>query len=227
MSLNQKIFVHATPPRSDNRGYPIDYYGRAAILSEEPIDADTGRPIGPPLRRCLNPSCYGCLLWAWDGVRSGQPGGTVCGYCGNTERVNAPDAPELITSELAETAKRRFKLRLGGAETAAEKEAAETVLREVGEALVVAIEEGRRSLDRSYEKQYLLNFAIWESMGLHWRYAPGMTATKRAEYEAKRRSVNEDMYSTNWEPVIAEIVAKITEIKKMRKILEEIKHLGV
>lgn len=227
MSLNQKLFVHAIPSRSDNRGYPVDYYGRAAVLSEEPIDPETSRPIGPPLRRCANPSCYGCLLWVWDGVHSGQPGGTVCGYCGNTERINGSDAPELITSALAETAKCRFRLQLAAAETAEEKTAVETVLREVGEALVVAIAEGRRSLDRSYEKQYLLNFAVWESMGLHWRYGPGMRGAKRAEYEARRRSVNEDMYNTNWEPVIVEIIAKITEIKKMRKILEEIKHLGV
>lgn len=227
MSLDRKQFTPSSPPRYDTLGYPIDRYGRTAVLSEEPIDIDNGRPIGPSLPRCHNFDCHGCLLWGWDDPDTGYPCGRVCGFCGSTERFSISDPGDFITVAEASSAKSRYKLRLGGAETAAEEAVAKEVLRKVGEALVNSISEGRRSLERSYFKQYLLSYARWENEGFCWTYTPSMSSAERVKYDERRCRVNKAMLDTNWSVVIKEIVDKIGEIKMKRKILEEIRFLGI
>lgn len=151
----------------------------------------------------------------------------MCGFCGSTERFNCSGPGNFITVAEANAAKSRYRLRLGGAETVAEEAKAKGVLRKVGEALVDSISEGRRSLERSYFKQYLLNYARWENEGFCWRYSLSMSPIERFAYDDRRRKVNKAMIDTNWSVVVKEIVDKIEEIKTMRKILEEIRSLGI
>lgn len=226
MSLNRKLFIPSSPPTCDDRGYPIDYYGRVAVLSEEPYEAGTERPVGPPLARCSERDCYKCLLWVWDVVATGQPGGSICGYCGKGTRFPVTAPPAVMTCREAAGAKKSAKLQLGAAQTLAEKAAATEKLVKVGEALLLSMGEMKKSLERSYQKQYLLNFAIWESEGCRWSYGKLIGSIERSEHDEKFRRVNQEMYDTNWEVVIKEIVHKIVEIKEMRAIIREVKFLA-
>lgn len=121
----------------------------------------------------------------------------------------------LVTSELASAAKRRCKLQLAGAETAEERAAAKSVLRRIGEALVVSIKAGRESLDRRCEKLDL-DFALWES--------PGSICccglAEGTDHEMRCCSGNDDIFNT-------EIAAKTIEIAKMSEMLREIRKMGL
>ncbi|KAL0631369.1 hypothetical protein Q9L58_009777 [Maublancomyces gigas] len=217
-------FIPSSSPRYDALGYPIDRYGRTAVLSEEPIDINTGCPVGPSLPRCENVDCHGCLLWVYDDVDTRY---RVCGFCGDMERFDRSGIGNFITVAEASAAKNCYRLQLAGAETAAEVAEAKMVLRVVKKALEDSISKRIRSLERSYFKRYLLNYARWENEGFHWHYCPSMSSAQRAAYDAKRFRVNKSMLDAHWSVVLKEIVDKIEGIKMMQEILGDIQFLGI
>lgn len=220
-------FIPSSSPRYDALGYPIDRYGRTAVLSEDPIDINTGCPVGPSLPRCENPDCHGCLLWVYDDFDTGYPVGRVCGFCGDME-FDHSGPRKFITAAEARAAKSCYRLQLAGAETAAEVAEAKKVLRVVSKALEDSISKRIRSLERSYFKRYLLNYARWENEGFHWRYCcPSMSSAQRAAYDAKRFRVNKSMLDAHWSVVLNEIVDKIEGIEMMQKILGDIQYLDI
>lgn len=133
-----------------------------------------------------------------------------------------------VTAAEASATRSRYQLLLGGVETAAEVAKAKRVVREVGEALKDSIAEGRRSLERSYFKRYLLNYARWENEVVYWNYCgPSISSAQRPAYDAKRVMVNKGMLDAHWNVVVKQIADKIEGIEMMQKILRDLQLLGI